>query len=286
MILKKFTPTTTSQNQKIDAVVPINPNIEKEFDRFNLLIKSLGKYNKNCIGNIYVVSPNKLNYKYDGKLNITYLTERELIGFDFPDNITNYNRQQIIKLLISKCIDTDYYITFDCDNVCYREFSYDDFIINGKSINFSECNETIKNHFDNPEGNYQIDWLNNSSNMLGYGDFNFNEKSIYTVTPAILSKVVVVNILEMFSTTQEFMNKFQDSGSTEYGIYFSYLNANELTQKYYCDGDVTLKGFCVWGEDTLDENEFIKSLNVNNGIFGVLQSTANINLNFVEKNIL
>jgi hypothetical protein len=189
---------------------------KKDFDIFNLHL--------NKIKNIY-------NIDYYSKFNIRIIDENELYS---QKVLSTYYLQMLLKLLVSNCIDTDYYISLDADNIFTKN-----------------CN---KGHFCGEKAYYhhikkKDKWLNRSEKCLDVNvNFNVNQ------TPFVFKTDLVRKMISDIDLPNFILKKY----CSEYTLYLAYLVKYDLFYSNYENKNFTCQIINQSIVDNINEDIEIK----------------------------
>jgi len=168
---------------------------------------------------------NDLKIKYK-KLNINIILEEHV--FNPSNKLSGWIYQQILKLAISKLIETKWYLCMDADCFICKPLKYEELIVNGK------CKTNIMKYKATPKT-----WRNSVNKIIpltgtqGLG-----------VTPQILNTKICLELIDEFPPSFLEKNKF-----TEYLLYSVFLNRNNQIELYE-DNKYFVKG--IWGKEAED----------------------------------
>uniref|UniRef100_A0A6C0JH35 DUF5672 domain-containing protein n=1 Tax=viral metagenome TaxID=1070528 RepID=A0A6C0JH35_9ZZZZ len=213
-------------------------NDESEINLLRLQAMSMKFVNKTIIHNIYVIynSPglfdiNEIIDYYPNELKPKVkLIYNEEIDHSFKNTKSSWYNQQILKILISKIAESDYYLIMDGKNHFIRGVNYSDYFDkSGKPFLFL---------------GYPGNMINNYYNCLEYYESNCpfdyknkeNQIKLLTTTPFLLKKK---DVLEMINYVEEKENLgFYDffcknpKKITEFYLYSTYLICKNKLEDY------------------------------------------------------
>jgi hypothetical protein len=277
--------------KKIDAVLPL---LLKDYDRFEILNKSMKKFCSDLINTCWIVTKESEYKELNKKIHNWFyrvipesLVIPELRFYRFirraPDG---WQVQQLIKLAIAHMIETDFYLTLDSDVICIRHISPECLIRNGKAV------ITI-------EGALHLhpSWYKDAERLLGFSGSGLS----HGVTPAILNKYAVFALQEfltrkvnpLFRIPSIFFSKTSIASQliiswrsflirnipwTEYSLYNTFLEGKNLFEKYHFRGghDAIYDGHkSVWFKEHWEGWNFEESIS-GKGFFLVIQSNTDI----------
>ena len=245
----------------MESVIPL---VEKDFNRFQLLLVSLNKYSSE-FGMMHVVVPEREVTRIRSRicrLKIQFewrvVSEEEIVPeFKHFHWISGWEKQQLIKLAIAEFVQSDYYLTLDADVVCTRAVTPDKLLIGGKAPCFVE--------FENKYPN----WYDSASRVLRCP--LAREGLMHNVTPAVLSRHGVISLTNYLSSKWNRFKIPSDKRSrlhvkmwlrtflqrdprwvswrlylianlpwTEYSLYYSYLEAKRLFNSLHVEVEVPI----------------------------------------------
>ena len=261
---------------KISAVLPI---AVWDFERSKILFRSLNKYfDSESIEIIYIAFPEKekmqkmlqaLGFKFNYKI----IHENDIIpnrDHRIFKRTRGWLRQQIVKMYISKFLNTQFYICMDSDIICKKPTKYDDLIVEGKpkvnmepkslhKVWWKDAIKVLK--IDNP---ITTEGMSSSTNifiteevlaLIDYIEKIYKKSFIMTLCNWIWTKSRVFNVRW-----------------TEYKLYWSFIEYRNKVNDYKTN-DV------VWGEsiwkctEYVNEELFKSILTSTEGYFTICQST-------------
>jgi hypothetical protein len=282
--------------QQLDAVLPLNFN---DYKRFRILRTSLKKF-INDIRKLFIIVPDKevelfrTKVKDDGYKIIpetAVVPEFKLFG-DYP----GWNKQQLIKLAAAEIVETDFYLTLDADIICVQPTSFSDLVKDGRAYCFKHGLERSAEMFKQ--------WYRDAERVLKIDHAEYH----HDVTPAVLSReamlmlhehlarasrdsrtgfskrdllcrgvAVLVKFIPKMSFAKCRLYLLRSGQWTEYSLYYAFLEAYDLFEKYHFLLDNRISGNSVWEIDQYDswdpENSF---LGTRSFYFSVLQSNTRI----------
>lgn len=239
------------------------PVVESDLPRLAILLQSLRHFIGGGDMKLLIMTPKnslplvRKNISEMGHLKIplTFIADEDL--YSFGDDIPGWSRQQVLKLLVSKIIDTDFYLILDCDNFATRPFSYQSLIQNRKAM-IDIQNEPSS--FQNLEATSKFLDVLPTSDMM-------------KVTPAILSTDIVKKLLERRSI-KDICEAIKTKKATEYSLYYLFaVNSGELWKRHF-KGKLISEP-CVWYPEKCFEWEPSQVFN-SSGYFCVYQSNFNM----------
>lgn len=194
-------------------------NIVIVFNDNNKLIEKFNNIFKNDIEHLY---PEKLRHL----IKIIYLEDLKL-NFEY----SNWYTQQIVKILISKKINTKYYVILDGKNHFIKDIKYDYFF-------HLETNKPII--YYNMQGKELLDFYHNSLNYFNVTcpnppNHHINYK-IQTITPYTFITSECLDMIEYIENKENMpFDKFfiEKKKYTEFYLYFAYLIFKEKQHLYH-----------------------------------------------------
>lgn len=187
-----------------------------------------------CIGNIYIF------YNDDNNTKSVLDNIKSFYPIDIQSNVkiiyrdSNYNNedsnwtnQQIFKLLMSKFVESDYYIVLDAKNHFIRKIEISDFVINNKP----------NMYLDNPGG--MITYYHNCLKYFNINcpfNYKYHDKEkkqpigcniLLSTTPFIFIKIEVLNLIEYIENKEkcsfEYFFNINKKKYCEFYLYSTYL---------------------------------------------------------------
>jgi hypothetical protein len=202
--------------------------------------------------------------------------------------------QQIIKLYFSYLCNTDFYLTMDSDILTFKKIDINKFFPkkNKALIGIESADDYFKIYtekFAHIELKIKSSRYYIVEKLLKYSRPAYLKKRFYSETPVIMNKNQLINLFQHLRDIHQddFPNiLFKTKGWTEYGLYFLYLEMNNLVEKYHILGDlnsVLALEASVWQATNnykntrFYNNEHFEQMNLKNyGPFIAIQSWINI----------
>lgn len=148
--------------------------------------------------------------------------------------------QQVIKLAAHALVKTPYYFVFDSDIVCIRPCDYASFVVDDRPLVNVEYEkdyaELYVPHFVQEEVRIKTTRRRASLDALGIDSSQVDCGVFYGETPVMLSTAhvpLVLKRLEDVHGTDWVSVLCQQKGWTEFGLYFGYLDARNMTDSAY-----------------------------------------------------
>jgi hypothetical protein len=268
--------TPIGSDERIDAVLPL---ILRDLERAEqLLIPSMTAY-LDVLGVCRVVVPDDEIPEFSRRISnprIQIIGEHEVIpelrwfrrtvdeGEGTGKGLRGWFVQQLIKLSIARFVQTPFYLTLDADVLCCRSISYDDLIVEGRSLTFIQEN--------GEKGNDR--WYERSAQLL---ELPRSERS-HGVTPALLSTAGVMELLEFFAERLR-PNHLRPEALllanvpwTEYSLYYTFLEQTGRFDQFHIPTKVRTSANNVWGGGNPESWDPAASFGPNGPLFSVLQS--------------
>jgi len=273
----------------MDIVCPI---IERDFDRFKTLFRSLDKF---CCDSfkLYLVSDTGESPIYDPRIIPIKETklDRNLSIKRFIGK--GWWKQQVIKLLSFKFCESPYILSMDADCFAVKPFSFNDFLYQ-KKIRTKVCSS---GSWDN--------WYAGSSAILQLNlreDYKYNKIG---VTPFIFSNALLEGLNKYLKTLYkhptvamlDHTHIFEENDSvkninndtavwSEYCIYHIYgLNTGFWSKYHHNMREFNLYGNSFWNPEDSVNWDASKSFEKPNFYFTVAQSIAGQSAEWVEEKI-
>jgi len=268
----------------MDIICPI---VERDFDKFLLLNKTLNKFYHSDY-RVFLVSKSGSSPIRDKR--IVPIKERLvascLNGKKFVSS--GWWIQQIIKIMAHKFCDTEHILVLDADCLAVKKFKDNDFIRDDKILTNYEFHSTEQKY----ERSY-VNWYNGSEVMLGLP--RISHSKFHTVTPSILNRNILLGLESYLKTLYgprypEYLLRHCNLGNgntwTEYTLYHIYAENCGLYNKYHINyQNFHMYGNCVWFESELENWNEEKSFINPSFYFSVLQSTSNYDTNWLYDKI-
>lgn len=279
-----------------DAVLPLKFS---DYERFQILNASLQKFVRD-LRKLFIIVPDNEVGLFRTKIDdIRYeiISETAVVPeFRLFRNYPGWNKQQLIKLSVAGIVETDFYLTLDADVICVRPISFSDLIRNGRSYCFRHSLENSDEIFKQ--------WYRIAERLLKIEHAEYH----HDVTPVVLSSEAVLKlqhhlvrasrksrvgfrkhdlkfwginvltkILPGISFAEWRLYLLKNRQWTEYSLYFSFLEAFGLFEKYHFLLDSRISGNSVWHIDQYDSWNPAKSfLGARAFYFSVIQSNTGI----------
>ena len=284
-------------NQQLDAVLPLKFD---DYKRFRILDASLKKF-MNDLGKLFIIVPDREVELFRSKIkdNDYKIIPETAVAPEFKlfRNYPGWNKQQLIKLAAAEIVETDFYLTLDADIICVRPTSFSDLVRNGRSYCFKLRLEQSAERFKQ--------WYRDAERVLKINQADFH----HDVTPAVLSRDGMLMLHEHLArASRDYRSGFSKrdlkcwganvlakfipgipftewrlyllkSGQwTEYSLYYAFLEAYDLFEKYHFLLDNRISGNSVWHIKDFDSWDPANSfLGERTFYFSVMQSNTGIN---------
>jgi hypothetical protein len=266
---------------KISFVLPIKGSLDI-LRAFNILIPSIEKFFDIdeicdffiiCVNSEYEIIKNYIS-KFNKNLKLNIIIENEIIrDTNTFLKLSNWKRQQILKLEIAKILKTKLYITLDSDLFLIKKCSINDFFIDSKII------YNISNF------NIHTNWWIDSCKILKYNIIE--DKCTFDVTPSIIITNVVLELLDFLNINDYTIFLYESNKNwTEYTLYWLYVINNDYEKLYINNNtrNANLYGFAIWNGNTYYDYDiktiYDKIINENDkynkNYFSLIQSTNQI----------
>ncbi|MBL6679113.1 MAG: hypothetical protein ISQ42_04835 [Flavobacteriaceae bacterium] len=255
----------TSNLGNCTVLIFLNSNKKGDIDRFNKLLKP----SINFISKKILVVP-KYNPKIEIDKSYEILLDRQIVK---NYHMKAYDKQMILKLLVSRLINTKFYLVLDTDNICNKKFTLKQLFQNEK-IMLSIYNGYKYFLPENKNINHSI-WLHAAKNILNVK--NISNPFYYANTPVLFVTKYVKKLLnELDNKTGNFSKYYKDNYLlySEYSLYFMYIQKYNL-YKNESEEPGLISG--VWTDSH-------SLLNLNNDkIFWVIQSHLKIPIKKIKE---
>ncbi len=252
---------------------------------FKLVMESYNKYlNIDCEFIIITNDINVEDYIKKYKFKFRIIKDDELLDcsrFNTKDEC--WYKQQLLKLLISKKVETDLYMILDDDLFLTREITLKDIYVNDKIRYSSEKYEELstKNHSS-------LNWWNGSCKLLSIE--MIKNDNLMSVTPQIfITNIVLELLIELKMMYGNFINKFIEYGASEYSLYWLYIlqtrNENKYSNKdihwWVPDENVNVLDYIYDVKELI--TKVCNGFKNNSSYFTVIQSYLNIDESLIEE---
>lgn len=203
--------------------------------------------------------------------------------------IAGWYIQQAIKLAAHKMVQTKHYIVFDSDVICLRKACYQDFLVNNLPALNIETKDDFARIYNNDfvvrECAIKQARYSASNNLLGYQQDVDSLDYFLGETPVILDTESVGGLLarlEFFQKRPWWDVLADNTGWTEYGLYFAFLHAEGALQNKHslvsCNYILNFER-SIWHADSAyrlprlyDYEHFFNKSEQDAGFFIVIQS--------------
>ncbi len=130
-----LTSEPTTKLQQLEAVLPLRL---VDYPRFWILEKSLDRFCRHLIQRCWIVTPDRDFEELRSQIKdsmFTVISESALVPeFKIFTATGGWFRQQVIKLAIAAKVETDFYLTFDADVICVQPTQYTDLIKSNRAV--------------------------------------------------------------------------------------------------------------------------------------------------------
>jgi len=223
--------------------------------------------------------------------------------FKLFKNYPGWNKQQLIKLAVAEIVETDFYLTLDADIICVRPTSFSDLVKDGRAYCYKH--ELEWGLRTGGSGEMDKKWYHDAERVLKIDHAEYH----HNVTPAILSREGMIllykhlarasrdsrigfskrdllcwcaNVLAKWIPSNLFaewrLYLIRIGPWTEYSLYYTFLEASDLFEKYHFLLDKPIWGNSVWYLDQYDSWDAASSfLGERTFYFSVIQSNTGIN---------
>lgn len=260
--------------------------------RANMLLKSLSKFSKET-SNIYIVAPEKsvdfisLNLKRYSNLIYNFIKDEDILPHIYKYRTTNsWYIQQVLKLAVHKFIETEFYMIFDSDIICCREFSTSSFLKDNKSfVSYTKS----KNCYD---------WAKGSSIILQV-EAPSPDTLIMNITPNIfatdIAKKLLKYIEDMYKSPADiFLLDHTEVHWSEYTLYYLFARHSGIFNKMHVDfldrnkaypQNYILSDYSLWRKSSYHDLDSISidKIKEEKSYFIVVQSTTSFTMSDIGK---
>lgn len=262
--------------QKISAIVPV---ASWDFERVLLLLKSLKKnFDPGSLDTLFIIFPEKKKMEVAIKqhqipFNIRIMTEKDVVpSEDYPlfSKQKGWYRQQIMKLYISKYIDSQYYICLDSDVLCIKPTSYGDLVKNGKVCVNLEAKDIHARWW---QDSLKVLKVSNPGTDIGMtSSTNILIKNEVLLLIEHVEKLYNKSFIKSLFIWKWVNPKFALRKWTEYKLYWLFIEYREMTSRY--NSEYKVWGKSIWRSDNnvIHDRLFKNVLNPKNeGHFAIVQ---------------
>jgi hypothetical protein len=220
----------------------------------------------------------------------------KLVGIDSVKLIEmpGWYIQQVIKLYFCYICNTNFYLTMDNDIVTFKKIDTNYFFSeqNKALIGIESVDDYFKiytEEFAHIELKIKSFRYEIAEKILKYNRPPYLKSLFYSETPVIMNKNQLINLFQYLRDIHQddFPSiLFNTKGWTEQGLYFLYLEMNNLVDNYHCHGDlnsVLALEVSVWQatynykNSRLYNDQHFDQMNLKNyGPFVAIQSWINI----------
>lgn len=156
------------------------------------------------------------------------------------DGLGGWYAQQVIKLAAHALVRTPYYFVFDSDIVCIRPCNYASFVVDDRPLVNVEYEkdyaELYAPHFVQEEVRIKTTRRRASLSALGIDSSQVDCAVFYGETPVMFSTAHVPLVLKRLEDVHgmDWVSVLcKQKGWTEFGLYFGYLDARDMTDSAY-----------------------------------------------------
>lgn len=196
---------------------------------------------------------------------IRFLSYKEILSEEEYRNSQGQRTQQILKLRISKFINTKSYILLDAKNFFVRKANLDLFLHNEKYYTF----------FSNKVSEYWIPYIQNSLSIFAIDNSIFDldkDKKMPTITPYVMdtesAKDLVIFLEKQYSRNIAKVFEKYHGKVTEFFIYFAYLiKTNKIDLLYKDSKQICITFFAQYPSEYGIVDKYIKEISENEEIY-------------------
>jgi hypothetical protein len=232
----------TAQPDKLTFVLPLRGARDIETTRVNLLPSIDRFFEGGDIDQLLVVGRAEEFPDFDFSdvvseplaARIRILDESDLLPPErglFP--LSGYDRQQVLKLTVSRYVRTPLYCTLDADLYMVRQCGLLDWWPGRKCI------------YNRDSMDIHPRWWRAAAKHLGY-PLNFDRTQGFGVTPALLYTDIVAHLVQYLEKERKGVAHAIRHKATEYSLYWLYLLKNYPVDSLYSDDGPKLLGNPIW----------------------------------------
>jgi hypothetical protein len=235
-------PRQAEARERITFVLPLHGARDLESTRLNLLPSLDRFFAMEDVEELLVIGTSDEYRSFDFSdvvsealaARIRSLDESDLLPPDrsiFP--LKGYDRQQVLKLTVSRRVRTRVYCTLDADMYFVRACSLSDWSIGGKCI------------YNRVSMDVYPRWWRAAAKHLGY-PLDFDRSHGLSVTPALLHTSVAAAVVDYLETKRKGVAHAVRHRATEYSLYWLYLLKNYRSADFYLEDGPQLLGNPAW----------------------------------------
>jgi hypothetical protein len=225
-------------------VLPIKVSSGRGYQLFcDFGLKSYEKYlDITKLDKFYIIAPSQdiphiEKFTNTSKIPFQYIPEEEIL--ETGVELEGWFKQQLIKLKMANCVETEGYLVIDSDMYLTQPLFFEDLYHNGKLKYNSEPWQTENNkHYSQ-----NSKWWDASCNVMDYPmEKLHSEKHLMSVTPEFLITSVVKDLMNHLDGIhgEQWQSLIFERGCTEFTMYWLFLLKNNLNNLY------TDEGFPLW----------------------------------------
>lgn len=264
----------------MNKITFVLPTVRKDALLAETCILSIFKlFNNNDIEKFYIITRFEdidffKDFFKEYKKFIDIIDENLLYKNSYSND--GWHIQQVLKLYISKYINTEYYIVLDSDCYLTKKINYLNLFYNNKPI------LSLTNKHTN-------DWLIKSCKYYNI-DYNELPEIIMNVTPQLLKTTISIELCNNVNVAELINN-----GCNEFWLYFCYIyKYYKFDDIYYIDYNNQLSNNHIWVKEFIKndsiEYTICEQFKDKSTLFTLFQSNMYINpdlyLFIIKKNIL
>ncbi len=285
------------EHPKIDAVLPLKLD---DYSRFRILDASLKKFMKD-LGKLFIIVPDKEVTTFRSEIKgdrYEIIPETAVVPeFMLFKRYPGWNKQQLIKLAAADIVETDFFLTLDADVICIRPTNFSDLVRDGRSYCYRLSLKQSDQRFKT--------WYHNAERILKIESAAYH----HDVTPAVLSREAMLllqnHLAQTYRKSRTGFNKLDlqywginalakfipklsfaewrlyllsSEQWTEYSLYYAFLEAYNLFEKYHFLLDKRISGNSVWHLNEYDSWDPANSfMGERTFYFSLIQSNTGIN---------
>jgi hypothetical protein len=254
--LNKF----TNQENKLDLVV-VTYNDKMEMNLLKLQAYSMIYIDYNMVNRIIIVYNDISKYDFTEIINCypeKFRSKIKIINvleIDPRFTESNWTNQQIVKLLIVKYVESDYYLILDAKNHFVKNIDSSDYFYNNKPKLFVENPGPMIKHYYNSLNYFKIKC-----------PFSYDEENgsniLLTTTPYLLCKKDVEDLIKFIEKKENtsfidffYKNKYIkiDEQITEFYLYSTYLIYTDRIKNYH----MSPRNYtCIMNDPSQEWNKF------------------------------
>lgn len=171
------------------------------------------------------------------RLDFRFHAHSEFLA-DFPQGI-GWRKQQFLKLLVARRVESPFYLSIDCDHLLTRPLSHFDLVVGGRSVVTPEPRAHHEGWWDGPSEILE---------MPRVGEVAITISCVCMATEAALGLLDRLEALYGDGWVDVLLDR-QDW--VDYSLYYTYASAVDPAGKYHADGPLLGVGESIWSVEDI-----------------------------------